>query len=149
MARNRPLQTFVLCLLIAGIYAIAVTPARAAMNAQAAAQADSELNTCNGTGKDLRDCVAGVLDRMANNVPQAPETQRALRTAAAGIRAAVNRVQALSAIARCQSVIASALKRVRAMGGGNILLDGWGREAGLNPVARVLARMAQMIQTKG
>ena len=147
MAEGRALRRLMLCIAVAAI--CASTPAHAVMSDQAAAQADSELNTCNGTGKDLRDCVAGVLDRMANNVPQAPETQRALRAAAAGIRAAANKVQALSAITRCQSVIASALKRVRAMGGGNILLDGWGREAGLNPVARVLARMAQMIQTKG
>jgi len=147
MAEGRALRTLMLCLAGAAIYAS--TPAHAVMSDQAAAQADAALNGCTGSGKELRDCVAGVLDRMAASVPQAPETQRALRAAAAGVRAAVNKAQAVTAIAACQSLITSALRRVRAIGGGSTLLDGWGRENGLGPVAQVLARMARLIQSKG
>lgn len=98
----------------------------------------------------MRDCVAGVLDRMADRTAaQLPDTSRALRAAAAGVRTAVNKVQALSAISKCQALISGALTKVRAMGGGTTLLAGWGEEVGLTPVAQVLARMAQLIQTKG
>ena len=142
-------RLLVLCGLAVSVSSLVAPPARAAMNAEAAAQAGSELDACGGTGKVLRDCVAGVLDRMANNVPQSPDEQRALRAAAAGVRAAVNKAQAVSAIAACQSLVASALRRVHAMGGGNVLLAGWGRESGLGPVARVLARAAALVQSKG
>ena len=145
----RVFQIILLALLAVGAAAIAGGQAYAAMNAQAAAAGDAALSTCSGTGKELRDCVAGALDRMAENAPQGSETQRALRAAAAGVRAAVNKAQAISAIAKCQSLIAGALKRVRAMGGGDVLLEGWGREQGLSPVARVLARAAALIQAKG
>lgn len=139
-----------LCLFAAGLSAVTTAPASAKANAQAAQAASADLGACDGSGQGLRDCVAGVLDRMADRVAaELPETSRTLRTAAAGVRAATNKVQALSAISRCQSLISSALTRVRAMGGGTTLLDGWGEEVGLLPVARVLARMAQLIQTKG
>jgi len=142
-------RLLLLILIVAAVQIIGGRPSPAAMNAEAAAQADAALNGCTGAGKELRDCVAGVLDRMADSVPQAPETQRALRAAAAGVRAAVNKAQAVTAIAACQSLITSALRRVRAIGGGSTLLDGWGRENGLGPVAQVLARMARLIQSKG
>ena len=132
------------------IGAMTIPPAHATANGQAAQMAGSELGSCNGSGKELRDCVAGVLDHMADRTAaELPDTSRALRTAAAGVRAAVNKVQALSAISKCQALISGALNRVRAMGGGKTLLEGWGEEIGLTPVARVLARMAQLIQTKG
>jgi hypothetical protein len=141
---------FALCLLTCGLGAVATAPAHAVANGQAAQTANGELATCNGSGPAVRDCVAGVLDRMADRVAaELPETSRALRTAAVGVRAAVNKVQALSAISKCQALISGALNRVRAMGGGKTLLQGWGEEIGLTPVARVLARMAQLIQTKG
>jgi len=138
-----------LCLLAFGLGAVATTPARATANAQAAQAAGSELATCNGSGRALRDCVAGVLDRMADRVADLPDAQRAFRAAAAGVRAATSKAQALSAISKCQSLISSTLSRVRAMGGGKTLLEGWGKEIGLAPVVQVLARMAQLIQTKG
>jgi len=48
-----------------------------------------------------------------------------------------------------QAVIAGALTEVRAMRGGTTLLAGWGEEVGLARVPQVLARTAQLIQTKG
>jgi len=146
---HRLFHALTIFLLAVSIGVVAAPSSHAAMNAQAAAVGDAALSTCNGTGKELRDCVAGALDRMAENAPQGSETQRALRTAAAGVRAAVSKAQAISAIAKCQSLIAGALKRVRAMGGGDVLLEGWGREGGLGPVVRVLARAAALIQSKG
>lgn len=148
--RAQALGILALCLLAWALGTITTPPAYARANGQAAQAANGELATCNGSGQAVRDCVAGVLDRMADRVAaELPDTSRALRTAAAGVRAAVNKVQALSAISRCQAVIAGALTKVRAMGGGTTLLAGWGEEVGLAPVAQVLARMAQLIQTKG
>jgi hypothetical protein len=61
-------------------------------------------------------------------------------------RRAANKVQALAAITQCQSVIANALKTVKAAGGGYV--RGWG-DTGLTAIAGVLARAARLIQTKG
>ena len=52
--------------------------------------------------------------RMRTDVSQ---TSRALAAAASGLRSAVNKVQALSAISQCRSVIAGALRQVKASGG--------------------------------
>ena len=120
----------------------------------AAANASSGLDGCSrNTGKALYDCVANVLDRMsaetaADNVP---ETRRAISNAAAGLRAATTKAQALSAISQCQSVIANALRQVRAACGAHVL--GWGvgpgGGSGLNAVAGVISRAVRLIQTKG
>ena len=148
MKKFTRLCLLVLCM-VASVCAFATSPVDAKANAQAAVFGSGELNGCGGGGKEFRDCVAGVLDHMADRVAELPETQRALRAAAAGVRAAVNKAQALSAIAACRALITSALQRVHVMGGGKTLLEGWGREAGLTPLASVLARAAQLIQTKG
>jgi hypothetical protein len=74
----------------------------------AAGRAGAGLNGCNSlTGKALHECVAGVLDRLAADIAPTgnTETQGALRTAAAGLRAATTKAQALSAISQCQSVL--------------------------------------------
>ena len=118
--------------------------------AAAAGRANAGLNGCNSlAGKPLYECVAGVLDRLAADIAPSgnTETQRSLQTAAAGLRAAANKAQALSAIAQCQSVIAAAMRQSRAIGGE--LVRGWGRAAGLAPIAAVLARAARLIQQKG
>jgi hypothetical protein len=116
----------------------------------AAGRAGAGLNGCNSlTGKALHECVAGVLDRLAADIAPTgnTETQGALRTAAAGLRAATTKAQALSAISQCQSVIGAAIRQSRAIGGE--LVRGWGRAAGLAPIISVLARAARLIQQKG
>ena len=145
MARYALLRKFVLCaIIIIGAIAIVPQPASAGISAQAEAVANQGLDGCaSSSGKALRDCVAGVLDRMADTSPF-PSVVRALRTAAAGVRAAVNKAQAISAIAACRAVVASSFKLARASSTTpQGILDGWDR------LTRVLARAASLIQTKG
>jgi hypothetical protein len=127
--------------------------ASAAMGA-AAATANAGLSGCaSSSGKALYNCVADVLDRLSSDIAtdNVAETRGALRSAAAGLRAATSKVQALSAIAQCRSVISSALRQIKAAGGA--YLRGWGGGAGggsgLAAVAGVLARAAKLIQSKG
>jgi hypothetical protein len=79
---------------------------------------------------------------MSNEISRGniPETQRALQTAASQLRAAVTKVQALSAITQCRAVIAGVLRQASASG----------REGqGLSAIAGVLAQAARLIQSKG
>ncbi|MDD1519439.1 MULTISPECIES: hypothetical protein [Bradyrhizobium] len=117
----------------------------------AATTANSSLSACNASqGKALYNCVADVLERMANDVNsiRVGETQRALLTAASQLRAASSKAQALSAITQCQAAIAGALRQVKATPGGKMMVPGWG-DHGLASIAGVLARAARMIQAKG
>jgi hypothetical protein len=107
----------------------------------AAAVGNAGIGACaSNSGKVLYDCVANVLDRMGNNLNRAPETQRALQTAASQLRSATSKAQALSAIAQCRSAIAGILRQAREAGG-----DG----TGLSAIAGVLSRAAALIQQKG
>ena len=116
-------------------------PARADGGVEAAAAANAGLSACSSnTGKALYNCVANVLDGMSNRISGAPETTRALSTAASRLRAAVNKAQALSAIRQCQAVVAGALRQALAAGQGG---------KGLSAIAGVLARAAALIQSKG
>lgn len=122
--------------------------AAAVLNA-AATTANSGLSGCNASqGKALYNCVADVLERMANDVNsvRVGETQRALLTAASQLRAANSKAQALSAITQCQAAISGALRQVKAAGGN--MVPGWG-DSGLASIVGVLARAARMIQAKG
>ena len=109
----------------------------------AAQTAQGGLAGCsNNHGKALYDCVANVLDRLSNDISgrRSSETQRALQTAAFQLRAATTKVQALSAISQCRSVVAGVLRQLTTGGG-----DG----SGLSAIAGVLAQAAKLIQTKG
>jgi hypothetical protein len=122
--------------------------ASAVLNA-AATTANSGLSGCSTSqGKALYNCVADVLERMANDVNsiRVGETQRALRTAASQLRGASSKAQALSAITLCQAAISGALRQAKA--GGGIMVPGWG-DSGLASIVGVLARAARMIQAKG
>lgn len=124
--------------------------ASAVLNA-AATTATSGLSGCNTSqGKALYNCVADVLERMANDVNsvRVGETQRALLTAASQLRAASSKAQALSAITQCQAAIAGALRQVKATPGGKMMVPGWGDE-GLASIVGVLAKAARLIQAKG
>ena len=134
--------------ILASLFAQREASASAVLNA-AAANANAGLSACsNNRGKELYGCVADVLDRMANEISgvKVPETQRSLTTAAAGLRAATSKAQALSAISQCQAAIAGALRQVKA--GGGAMVAGWG-DTGLASIAGVLARAAKLIQAKG
>jgi hypothetical protein len=109
--------------------------------AAAAAAANAGLGACSSnSGKALYGCVADVLDRMSNNLSNTPGIQRSLQTAASQLRAAVNKVQALSAITQCQAVMAGALRQALAAGRNG---------KGVSALAGVLAQAARLIQTKG
>lgn len=115
--------------------------ARADGGVEAAATANAALRGCSSnTGKALYNCVADVLDGMSRRISNAPDTTRALATAASQLRAATGKAQALSAISQCRAVVAGALKQALAMGQSG---------AGLTAVSGVLARAAQLIQSKG
>lgn len=109
----------------------------------AAANASASLGSCNAySGKQLHNCVAGVLDNLSNNLrggENMAEAKRSLSTAAAQLRAAADKAQALSAIGQCRSVIATILKRVRTPE----------QTSAYSAIAGVLARAAKLIQTKG
>jgi hypothetical protein len=92
-------------------------------------------------GKELYNCLANKLDHVSVYAAyRSPETQAALQKAASQLRVAVNKSQALSAIAQARSVVAGIMQRVRSTG-----QDG----ADLAKVTGVLAYAARLIQSKG
>jgi hypothetical protein len=101
----------------------------------------------------LYECVANVVDKLGGQLSSANmgSTRSALQSAAAQLRAATNKGQALSAISQCRSLISGALRQVRAIGGGYVA--GWGGGsgggAGLQAIVGVLSRAAALIQSKG
>jgi len=123
---------------------VAGHPAKAHGGGAAAAVASTGLEACSSNGgKALYDCVANVLETMSNRIifsKGEAEVQRSLQTAASRLRAAVNKVQALSAITQCRAVVAGALRQIKASGGPG---------TGLSAIAGVLAQAAKLIQAKG
>lgn len=124
--------------------------AAGAATAAAAQAADAGVSACGAnSGKALYNCIANVLDRLSGEISdvQVPETRRALATAASKLRAAVNKAQAISAIAQCQAAISGALRQVESMrsGRGNRR----GGPVGLEGIAGVLSHAASLIQMKG
>jgi hypothetical protein len=91
-------------------------------------------------GKQLYNCLANKLDHVASMSYRSPETQGALQKAASQLRAATNKVQALSAISQVRSVVAGVIQRVKSAGQDY---------SGLARVTGVLAYAARLIQQKG
>lgn len=124
--------------LVAGHHATAGGGAGAA-----AANASASLGGCNAyRGKELYNCVAGVLDNLSSNLrggENMAEAKRSLSTAASQLRAATSKPQALSAITQCRSVLAAILQRVRTPE----------QISAYRAITGVLARAAQLIQSKG
>ncbi|WP_257169563.1 hypothetical protein [Bradyrhizobium sp. SRS-191] len=155
LRRLSPLHLLTVIAALLVLSSVAGTPARAdAGMAAAAVSANGGLAACSAnTGKALYDCIANVLDRLSSEItaPGVAETRRALSNAAAGLRAATTKAQALSAVTQCRALVSGALAKVRALGGG--YLTGWGGGAGggsgLAAVSDVLARAAKLIQAKG
>jgi hypothetical protein len=141
-------------LAITGSLLVSRDASASAAMAAAAESASAGLSGCsNNAGKALYECVANVLDKLANNIPDKDValTRGALQTAASKLRAAVNKAQALSAISQCRALIAGALAKVRAIGGGHV--EGWGGGSGagigLEAIVGTLSRAAKLIQAKG
>ncbi len=139
--------------LLGSLFARHEAHANAAMVA-AASSANGGIGACSSnSGKALYNCVANVLDKLSNDISSVPvpNTRSALSNAAAKLRAAGNKAQALSAISQCRSLIAGALRQVRAIGGKYV--EGWGGGggggAGLEAISGVLGRAAALIQSKG
>ena len=84
--------------------------------------------------KETHNCVADVLERYGSGAP--PDVRSVFQAAASGLRAAANKAQALLAIARCQAVVAAALKQL-------------GRSSGSSYASRVLSAASRLIQRKG
>jgi len=147
--RGQTLATCVQALLIAALVVLGSSrPGQAhggmgGGGVAAAQAAQGGLAACsNNHGKPLYDCVANVLDRLSTDISgrRSSDTQRALQTAAFQLRAATSKVQALSAINQCRSVVAGVLRQIS---------TGGGESSGLNAIAGVLAQAAKLIQTKG
>ena len=75
-----------------------------------------------------------------------PERQATLLRAASGLRAAVNKAQAVLAITACYNVINAALKQASVSGKG---VRGMGGAEGLGLVVGIVARAVRLIQAKG
>ena len=134
--------------LICLLAAVSALPSGPPARASGAAAASAGLGDCasRSSGKELHNCVAGVLETMAVQNSYAPQLQGAIMRAASGLRAAANKAQALLAITQCQSVVATAMKQAIAAGG---RLGGFGSAEGMGHIARVLAQAARLIQAKG
>jgi hypothetical protein len=144
--RNKTTSAYARIALVAALVAagsISVYREAIAGCAAASAVAEAGLNACSSnSGKALYDCVANVLDRLSSDIaPDKVESASyALHVAASKLRAAVNKVQALSAITQCRAVVIAAISQVRSMGRTGV---------GLETVAAVLGHAAKLIQSKG
>lgn len=125
--------------------AIALTAAGAA-----ARDADAELNKCSSnTGTALYGCVASVLNNLCYRAGRSalpPAIKQPFDAAVARLRRAVDKVQALSAVAQARAVISGALQQARSLGH----VDGGTADAqDLAAISAVLGHAAQLIQSKG
>jgi hypothetical protein len=132
-----------ICLLATVLASPYGTSARAA----GAGAAGAGLSACERlpAGKETRDCVANVLEILAAQQRQ-PERKAELLRAASGLRAALNKAQAVLAITACYNVISAALKQASASGKG---VRGMGGSEGLGLIVGVVARAVRLIQAKG
>jgi hypothetical protein len=107
-----------------------------------AGQSTASANACNHfAGKELYNCLANKLERVSvYSAYRSPETQSALQKAAAQLRVAVNKSQALSAVSQARSVLAGVIQRVKSAGQDY---------SGLARVTGVLSYAARLIQQKG
>ena len=116
----------------------------------AARNSDAELNKCgSNTGTALYGCVANVLNNyciaMGNNaIP--PATKQAFDAGIGRLRRAVNKVQALSALAQAQAAISGALRQARSIG----RLEGGSADAqDLAAISALVSHAVQLVQSKG
>jgi hypothetical protein len=155
VGRHRPLKFMLGAALVAAVLSAASTITNRAANATtavgaAARNADAELSSCGkNTGTALYGCVADVLNRFCYQTGRAaipPGTKQPFDGAIARLRRAVNKVEALSALAQARAAISGAMQQARAIGH----VEGGTADAGdFHAISALLSHAAQLIQAKG
>jgi len=116
----------------------------------AARNSDAELTKCgSNTGTALYGCVANVLNNLCYQIGRSaipPGVRQPFDGAVSRLRRAVNKVQALSALAQAQAAISGALRQARSIGH----VEGGTADAqDLAAISAVISHAAQLIQSKG
>ncbi len=116
----------------------------------AARAADAELNKCgSNTGTALYGCVATVLNNFCYAMGRSaipPGTKQSFDAGIFRLRRAVNKVQALSALAQAQAAISGALRQARSIGH----LEGGTADAqDLAAISALVSHAVQLVQSKG
>lgn len=157
MARRKPLRiaacagaSLLLALLVGGSPlenrdAMALTAV-----GTAARSADAELTKCgSNTGTALYGCVANVLNNFCYAMGRSaipPGTKQTFDGAIGRLRRAVNKVQALSALAQAQAAISGALRQARSLGR---LEVGTADAQDLQAISALIGHAVQLVQSKG
>jgi hypothetical protein len=111
--------------------------------------ADAQLTACgNNSGTALYGCVANVISKLCYNIgsAQIPATVKALDSAVSRLRHAVNKIQALSALAQARIVVTGALRQARSIGHPE---GGSADAADFEAISALLSHASQLIQSKG
>lgn len=116
----------------------------------AARNSDAELTACgNNTGTALYGCVANVLNKLCYQISRSAipaGIRQPFDGAVARLRRAVDKVQALSALAQARIAISGTLRQARSIGH----VEGGTADAqDMEAIAAVLSHAAQLIQAKG
>ena len=116
----------------------------------AARNANAELNKCSSnTGTALYGCVANVLNNFCYAMGRSaipPGTKQSFDASIYRLRRAVNKVQALSALAQAQAAISGALRQARSIG----RLEGGTADAqDLAAISALIGHAVQLVQSKG
>lgn len=157
IARRGPLR-FAACAGMSILFALFVggppfaNPEAVALTAvgTAARNADAELNRCaSNTGTALYGCVANVLNNFCYAMGRSaipPATKQAFDAGIGRLRRAVNKVQALSALAQAQAAISGALRQVRSIGR---LEVGTADAQDLAAISALISHAVRLVQSKG
>jgi hypothetical protein len=116
----------------------------------AARNSDAQLTACgSNTGTALYGCVADVLNRLCYQIgrSQVPAgVRQPFDGAVSRLRRAVNKIQALSALAQARAAISGALRQARSIGH----VEGGTADAqDFEAISALLSHAAQLIQAKG
>jgi hypothetical protein len=155
---HRSLSRLAICVGVSGLLALLIGGApfesREAMAltpvGTAAHNADAELNKCgSNTGTALYGCVANVLNNLCYQIGRSaipPGIKQPFDGAVSRLRRAVDKVQALSALAQARAVISGALQQARSIGH----VEGGTADAqDLAAISAVLGHAVQLVQSKG
>ena len=116
----------------------------------AARSADAQLTACgSNTGTALYGCVADVLNRLCYQIgrSQVPAgVRQPFDGAVSRLRRAINKIEALSALAQARMAISGALRQARSLGH---VEGGTADAADFEAISAVLSHAVQLIQAKG
>jgi hypothetical protein len=157
IAHRRPL-TIATCTGVALLVAVLISgPPFASREAMAitsvgtaARNSDAQLTACgSNTGKALYGCVADVLNRLCYQIgrSQVPAgVRQPFDGAVSRLRRAVDKIQALSALAQARAAISGALRQARSLGH----VEGGTADAqDFEAISALLSHASQLIQAKG